>query len=218
MTERGEAVPFLRRWRIWALAAAALAAAGSVFHFLWPMPQAGIRDEPPLIKARQEPLRIRPETPGGMKIPDQERNFFRHLEGRSPPRVERLVPPPPLGPHGEDVSEPPASPPRPASSGKSPQAHEAAPPKKSSPAAGLASVQLGALASEGAVRRAWAELRARHGDLLGSLSLIVERAASGDGGTALYRMRAGPVATPGAAKALCASLKARGQDCLAVGR
>ncbi len=218
MTERGEAVPFRRRWQVWALAAA-VAVAGAVFHPFWPMSQTGTRGEPPLIKARQKPLRIKPETPGGMRIPDQERDFFRHLEGRSPPRIERLVPPPPLGSGGRDVSGIPASVPRSPPPGKLPPAREDAPlPERDSLASGSASVQLGALASEGAARRAWTELRRHHGDLLGGLSLTVERVSFGDGGTTLYRMRAGPVKTPGAAKALCAELKARGQDCLAFGR
>ncbi|MEK9645713.1 MAG: hypothetical protein VW547_09230, partial [Alphaproteobacteria bacterium] len=50
---------------------------------------------PPIIKAQEGPEKVRPETPGGMNVPDRDKEIFSRLEWREQPdRVERLLPPP----------------------------------------------------------------------------------------------------------------------------
>ena len=78
-------------------------------------------------------------------------------------------------------------------------------------------VQLAAGKSEASVQKEWAALQKAHPDLLGSLSLTVERVDKGASGI-FYRMQAGPLADKSAAKELCASLKQKGQDCLVVAK
>jgi hypothetical protein len=78
-------------------------------------------------------------------------------------------------------------------------------------------VQLAAGKSEASVQKEWAALQKAYPDLLGSLSLTIERVDKGASGI-FYRMQAGPLADKSAAKELCTSLKQKGQDCLVVAR
>lgn len=81
------------------------------------------------------------------------------------------------------------------------------------PAGGGFLVQLASVGNEAAVEREWGRMQSRHPQLLGSLSLTVERADLGDRGI-FYRIQAGPLANREAAEGLCAQLKAQQQDCL----
>lgn len=77
-------------------------------------------------------------------------------------------------------------------------------------------VQLHALGSDAAVRRAWPRLQKTHGDLLGGLSLKVVRSGSGPRQKSFYRMQVGTLASAAAAKKLCDRLKRRKLDCVIV--
>ena len=84
------------------------------------------------------------------------------------------------------------------------------------PGSGGYRVQLHALASDAAVRRAWPRLQKTHGDLLGGLSLVVVRSGSGQRQKSFYRMQVGTLASAAAAKKLCDRLKRRKLDCVIV--
>lgn len=79
-------------------------------------------------------------------------------------------------------------------------------------ARGRYAVQIASVGSPEEAARAWAAALARHGALLAGRPHFVERAEIAGRGT-FYRVRVGPLAQAGAAKALCRSLKAAGQDC-----
>lgn len=67
--------------------------------------QEGASKAPPVIQAQEGPVKVRPESPGGMSVPDQDKEVFTRLEAdKQPDRVERLLPPP------EKPMEPPAAP------------------------------------------------------------------------------------------------------------
>ncbi len=76
-------------------------------------------------------------------------------------------------------------------------------------------VQLLAARSRDAAQGAWKRLRDRHRELLGPLSPSVVRADLGGKGV-FYRLRAGPLGTEAAARALCAQLTARKVNCLVI--
>ena len=71
--------------------------------------------------------------------------------------------------------------------------------------------------SEASVQKEWAALQKAHPDLLGALTLNVERVDKGASGV-FYRLQAGPLADKAAGKELCASLKQKGQDCIVVSK
>ncbi len=49
----------------------------------------------PLIRADMAPIKVRPESPGGMQVPDQDKLVYDRMQGqREPPQVEQLLPPP----------------------------------------------------------------------------------------------------------------------------
>jgi hypothetical protein len=83
---------------------------------------------------------------------------------------------------------------------------------------GSTRVQLLSLRSENAVRKAWKGLQKRHGDLLGRLSLTVQRRNLGVKKGVYYRLQAGPLANVASAKALCSKLNKRKMGCLIVRR
>lgn len=80
-------------------------------------------------------------------------------------------------------------------------------------AAGNYRVQLAALKSEADAKTAWKRLAAKYPDVLGSLSLHLEKADLGTKGI-YYRVQAGPFTDKNAARDICAKLKAKGQQCL----
>ena len=71
---------------------------------------------PPLIRADDGPIKIRPEDPGGMAVPDQDKLIYQTLNGGLVEEtVERLLPPPeeplppPEPPEPEIVEQAPAA-------------------------------------------------------------------------------------------------------------
>ncbi len=49
----------------------------------------------PVVKAQQGPTKVKPDEPGGMKIPDQDKQVFTRLDPNAPKKtVERLLLPP----------------------------------------------------------------------------------------------------------------------------
>jgi len=68
--------------------------------------QDGTGTAPPVILAEEGPSKIRPEHPGGMNVPNRDKEVFNRLEADSQTStVERLLPPP------EKPMTPPAPPP-----------------------------------------------------------------------------------------------------------
>jgi len=71
--------------------------------------------EAPLIKAEQQPMKVAPETPGGMQVPNRDMLVYERMHGSpgAPPPVERLLPEPeqPMTPPQPKPAVPPAEPP-----------------------------------------------------------------------------------------------------------
>lgn len=62
------------------------------FSYRW-VSQSG-NNTPPLIQAEQGPYKVRPENPGGIAIPHQDKLIYGRLSGEADQPVERLLPPP----------------------------------------------------------------------------------------------------------------------------
>jgi len=74
-------------------------------------------------------------------------------------------------------------------------------------------IQLAALKTTAEANRVWTRILAKHHELLGTLTLRIERADLGNQGV-YYRVQAGPFADDSSARAVCVKLKARKQACL----
>ncbi len=269
----------------------------------------------PLIKADKGPTRVRPESPGGMEIPYQDKMIYEELSrGEPEPGVERLLPPPevPLPPPTSTAGVPPqagpgsahvetlvgtfpppaqpvappdvqaepaptptpsqaetvtavepapaptagpgvaklppsgpeedaeapggaqsvpaaqagsdeAAPATPKPSAKSQQkgpedtavAALSSPPAGQAPAAGGHRIQVAAVRSREGAERGWRRLQKAHADVLGPLTLTVEKVDLGSKGI-FYRIQGGPLTQQAAAEA-CAELKRRKTGCFVVG-
>ena len=67
--------------------------------------------------------------------------------------------------------------------------------------------------TRGPVWLAWKRLSTKYKDILGPLSVHLEKADLGTKGT-YFRVQAGPFTDKAAAKDVCVKLKAKGQPCL----
>jgi hypothetical protein len=113
----------------------------------------------PLIKADQRPVRVRPDNPGGMEVPHQDKEIYDRVgnRGAPTPTAERLLPPPetplprpqtPMAlPQGGALASPAppgamaAAPPRPAGTPPPPQASVPPPPDVAPPPPGTVTSQ-----------------------------------------------------------------------------
>jgi cell division septation protein DedD len=123
--------------------------------------------------------------------------------------------PPMTGPIAPAQPAPvPATPPAAAKS-----AAAAAPAKPAAAAAPVAAgawrIQLAAMRSEDEAKHEWARLQKKHPDLLGKLSLAVQKVTLAGKGE-FFRVQGGPLSDRQAAAALCERLKAAQVSCLAV--
>jgi hypothetical protein len=204
--------------------------------------------EPPVLAADEGPAKIAPLEPGGLQVPNQGMEIFERMEGQPPATGQspELMPPPEMpaeatGPSPQAAEAPPepghilapASPQtgqvQPAPSGQLVRPAQpgsqvavitpppaAAPPPKATTTSGMR-VQLASFPNAGAAERAWSTISQRYSDLLGGLEPAIERADLGDRGV-YHRLQAGPLPDRASASALCAKLKAQGQDCIVVSR
>jgi cell division septation protein DedD len=191
----------------------------------------------PLIRADERPTKVKPEQPGGMEVPDQDKLIYnptRKVVERLLAPAEKPMPRPAPSPSQTDAARlstgamPPASstpenPPA-VTQMSQPQQQAAAPPSKPAPApprpsksaaaqAAGTRLQLGSLRSEDAARQEWERIKRKNSDLLGSLSATPVRADLGDKGV-YYRIQTGPVADPAAAERICGELKQRSIGCV----
>ncbi|HKJ72503.1 MAG TPA: SPOR domain-containing protein, partial [Alphaproteobacteria bacterium] len=83
--------------------------------------------------------------------------------------------------------------------------------------AGDYGIQIASVRDESGARSAWKNLVAAHPDLLGGLTLNIEKADLGEKGV-FYRLQAGSLASLDDARSLCAKLKAQNVGCLPVRR
>ncbi len=88
-----------RRQGLWLGVAAVfvVAAAGAGWWLYGDKLTGGEHADVPVIHAPEGPVKVRPETPGGMNIPDRDKLVYDRMKGGvEEPRVERLLPPPEL--------------------------------------------------------------------------------------------------------------------------
>lgn len=196
--------------------------------------QRALSAEPPLIRAPEGPLKIKPEDPGGMVVPDRDKLVYKRIKGEEPGTTVHLRPGPELPikrPEPEPVKKPDADATAEAGAhedvkdgvknvAEAPVVAPAPPPPestKSTPAPTAAGnsfyIQLGALSERSAATDAWAKMQAKHAVLAKLNAVIVPLTANGQ---TLYRLRAGPLDTRDAAAKVCDTLQAQNQGCFIV--
>jgi outer membrane biosynthesis protein TonB len=200
-------------------------------------PAPGPGGEPPLIRADDKPMKLKPDQPGGMPVPDQNVSVYEPKPGTAP--VEKLLPPPeqPMPrpvppPSAKEVATPPVpsampAQPAPATTPAPPQQTAAAtqapkaPPKpalakeapaKSAVPAGPVRIQLASLRTPEAAKEEWGRLKREHPELLGKLTAVAVKADLGDKGV-WYRVQTQVFDDAAAAERLCTDLKKQNVGC-----
>lgn len=202
---------------------------------MWGVSRMGGVRGVPLIEADPRPFKVRPDDPGGLRVPNQDELIFERNRGPSQPGGGAQLAPEPELPRLDalraQVAQPaprpaapaPAAAPAPQAEAPAPQAaapQEAAPPE-AAPARpapvpnGSVRVQLGALTSEESARGEWDRLARRHPDLLGAFRPQVMRFER-EGQATLYRLRTGGFADVAAAREFCEQARARNMPCVVV--
>ncbi len=112
------------------VAAVAAVAAVGVFAYKQGM-RHGAESVAPVITAGPAPDKVKPTDPGGMEVPNQDKQIYDRLSPEAAPKpVERLLPPPetPMAPPAANTAAAQPAPPNPAASEGSPTAGAAPPP------------------------------------------------------------------------------------------
>ena len=150
------------------------------------LPAGGI----PLVKAEPGPVKVKPQDPGGLNVPHKDKSIYERFEGQ-----RKVVP----------AADP----------GKGPKAAPKPGDKKLAQAVGPYRIQLGSFENSETAQRRWNELKSRHSDLVGGLSMVVERVELKAKGT-MFRLQAGPLKSPEDVQKLCAALSKRKVGCFLV--
>ena len=152
--------------------------------------------DPVVIAPDPGPYKVRPETPGGMAVPDRDKEVYDTIAAAPPGRAgERFAPGP------ERPVARPAAPARPAAAGA--EVHR---------------IQLAALSSRDAVEAARRALAGKHKDLFSGLDFAVRRVDRGGGKGVVFRLQAGPFGSRAEAEAMCAKLAKRKVQCIVAAR
>jgi cell division septation protein DedD len=222
-----------RRWPTAVLTAIVMAVfAGGLWFFY----HQGVRQpaapgpggDVPLIRADDKPVKLKPDQPGGMPVPDQNVSVYDPKPGAAP--VEKLLPPPeqPMPrPTAKEVPTPSAAAPTQPAPATQQQAAATSPPKappkpaaKETPAAapaksvpaGPVRIQLASLRTPEAAKEEWGRLKREHPELLGRLTAVAVKADLGDKGT-WYRVQTQVFDDAATAERLCADLKKQNVGC-----
>jgi len=229
-----------RRWPTAVLTGIVMAVfAGGLWFFYHQgvrQPAPGPGGEVPLIRADDKPMKMKPDQPGGMPVPDQNVSVYDPKPGAAP--VEKLLPPPeqPMPrPVPREATAQPAPSTAPAQSAPAataaPQQQAAAitaapktpakpapvkepaaaAPAKSVPA-GPVRLQLASLRTPEAAKEEWSRLKREHPELLGRLTAVAVKADLGDKGV-WYRVQTQSFDNTAAAERLCADLKKQNIGC-----
>jgi hypothetical protein len=182
--------------------------------------------EPPLAS----PKLARPDSPPEQtakfpeppKPPEKQKKETKTTEPPKPPQPPQptaapaapkaatpTVPPPPAAPTA--AVKPPAPPKAPAAQ---PATSATAVKPPASPGKGYR-VQIGSMRSQASAERAWKITSGKHKDVLGALSLQVQRAKL-QGRGEFFRVQAGPLKDAAAARQVCTTLKQRKVGCIIV--
>jgi len=226
------------------IAGSVLAAGAVIAALVWGFSRGSSRNAP-LIEADARPIKIRPDNPGGLRVPNQDELIFDRNRGARPaaqgglapeaerPRVDQLraqlaeraaqeaarnAPPPSPAPAQPAAPATPSAPAT-ASALNAPSLPAPVPAnaERFAPVAnGRAQVQLGALPSEAAARGEWDRLQKRVPELLGNRRVTLAP-FDREGQTTLYRIRTGGFADAATARAFCEEMKTRSIPCMVIG-
>lgn len=189
--------------------------------------QPGTRDRqtPPRITAENTPFKVKPDDAGGMQVPDQDREVFEVMDGKTPDEVvtELKVPETPIElpkrtePRANIQVDPPAGRQTPTTSEPvvDVKPRVVTRPTITSPRTGTSEyvVQVASVRSQADAEAVWRKLESRFSNVLNSgLYADIKRVDLAEKGI-YFRTRVAGLADREAAKSLCDTFKASNQAC-----
>jgi cell division septation protein DedD len=231
-------------WRLLAMAGGIVAVAAVGMGGWWAWTSYGGLRSVPLVEAPPGPHKVRPDDPGGLRVPNQNELILERPAARQQ-AAGRNAQPSTVAPGAENPDfgglraavQPPPRPATPAPAAtpapqaaapvaqttQQPQAAPAAAPPAAAPQRvappvpnGRVQVQLGALTSEDAARAEWDRLSRRAPELFQGRSPTIARLDRGAEQTPLFRLRTGGIANQEQAGQFCEQVRARGGACVPV--
>ncbi|VAV96924.1 hypothetical protein MNBD_ALPHA02-1514 [hydrothermal vent metagenome] len=175
----------------------------------------------PVVRADKSVVKIKPDTPGGLQVPDQDKNVFNKITSANNDKADTLAPSAELPlerPVAVAGTEPEPAPLPPKMDSKTTEAAArkvAAIAPSSAGKPGRFFVQLGAFSKKTSAEKLWEKLEKDNATLLSGLAADIMMIDLGKKG-ALYRLRGGMITTRGEAKDICDTLKAKKQACIVV--
>jgi len=179
----------------------------------------------PIVRAEKELIKVRPEKPGGMSVPFQDKLVYGQLAEKDTkqPEATQLLPPPEEAvapPKAAEVSLKTKAPQQqaseaPAADTQTKSEEEPIFVKSITPVEKSVRIQIASMRSETQAQAQWLLAQKTEHDLLGALTLHVQRVNLGEIGV-FFRVQAGPLGGIEAAKDLCSKLQQRKLGCLVV--
>lgn len=154
----------------------------------------------PLVKADPSPIKVKPEDPGGLKVPHKDKSIYERFESH-----RKVVPA--ADPGKGKATTPKTATPKTAA----PKPGD----KKLAQAIGPYRIQLGSFESNESAQKRWNEIKNKHSDLIGALTMVVERVEIKAKGT-MYRLQAGPLKSAEDVQKVCGALAKRKVGCFLV--
>ncbi|MFM2149869.1 MAG: hypothetical protein RLZZ187_2175 [Pseudomonadota bacterium] len=237
---RVEREPSKLPWRMLVIAGGLLGVVAVAGLGWWAIRSIGGTSSVPVVEADPRPFKVRPDDPGGLRVPNQSELILerpaQRAQGNQAGRPANVAPgaeAPDLGglraaarpaPAAAPAPAPNPAPAAPASAlaqaqplpAPQPVQPAAAPAAQPARPAGRVQVQLGALPTEDAARAEWERLTRRAPELFAGRSPQIVRLDRGEGQAPLFRLRTGGLADQEAAAAFCEQVRARGGVCAPV--
>ena len=223
-----------RRMLIAALTVVILAIFGGL---IWYSYLEGTDNGPvPAVRADKSVVKIKPDNPGGMEVPDQDKRVFDRIATDQADTNENLAPSaelpverPVASDNAEDTTENAKAdvtdailPPTPENMDSSSQNDAESAPQKlatiepaSTKSDGGYMVQLGAFGKKESAELLWKKLQKENPELLADLGSDIMMIDLGKKGV-LYRLRGGMIGERTSADDICSALKAKKQACIVV--
>ncbi len=203
-----------RRMMIAALTVVILAIFGGL---VWYSYLEGTDDGPvPVVHADKSVIKEKPNTPGGMQVPDQDKAVFNKVASGQADESEKLEPSAELPIERPVTAEEEALPVVAETTPKELQNAVTAAPENQRKI-GSFLVQLGAFGKKDTAEQLWDKLQADNAALLSGLRPDIMMIDLGKKGF-LYRLRGGMIADRPSADQICEALKAKKQACIVVAK
>lgn len=189
----------------------------------------------PVVHADKSVVKIKPDNPGGLQVPDQDKRVFSRVTPEPPEQSEQLGPSAELARTrpGAKLAKPAEK--KPVKAGQPvlstgtatlstgtatkniTRARTGEKPSVKKSLTGSYLVQLGAFGHRDTAVKLWHKLQKKNTSLLGDLDLDIMMVDLGKKGV-FYRLRGGMIADRSVAANICALLKAKKQACIVVNK